>query len=184
MINSVLNDESLKNYLESCMYTSYKNNYLKYLYDFDDFKQEVYITILEKSDKYDSSKSSLKTFLTMIVNNKACELKRSITSKKRHLLIKENVMSLDMQFEHDTDGSESFYEVVEDKNVFENVRYELYYKDIKNSYKKKIKNKKYRKMFDDMAEGLTDEEVCNKYNIKYKTLVIIKRKIKKDLKIS
>ena len=82
----------------------------KYYYfsesDFDDLMQEFAIVVLKKLDKYDSSKSSIKTFISRIINNKAADL---IEYKK---------LKYKAKLESDTDWELIMDSISETGNVF------------------------------------------------------------------
>jgi|YNPBryulayer2012_1023412.scaffolds.fasta_scaffold19502_4 RNA polymerase sigma factor (sigma-70 family) len=52
-------------------------------YDWEDLQQELMIHFFKNFKKYSPEKSSLKTFITRISNNKIKDLKRFVNSKKR-----------------------------------------------------------------------------------------------------
>jgi len=53
-------------------------------FEWEDIQQELMLHFFKNFKKYDSKKSSWKTFITRISNNKIKDLKKIINSKKRY----------------------------------------------------------------------------------------------------
>ena len=82
-LNDVLNDKELNKYVECVINKAYKHYCCEKYYKYDDFKQEVYVYIIEVLPKFDNSLSSVKSYLYSCIFHKALNLMRYKTCKQR-----------------------------------------------------------------------------------------------------
>lgn len=116
-INHILENEELKKLLDRSIEKTYNRYKLSFIIEHDDFIQEVYMFIIPKLKNFESEKSSLKTYLPMLVMTcaKNCIQKANGQSKNHNKLdFKNNTISLEYEFKNDDSNKAEYKELVGD----------------------------------------------------------------------
>jgi hypothetical protein len=116
-INYILENEELLKLLKSSMGKTYNHFKLKRIIEMEDFEQEVYLFIIPRIEKFDNKKSSLKTYIPLMVMSRAKQLimlanGQCKDTKKSKLEFNEKILSLD--YEYTTEKTTTLSDVISD----------------------------------------------------------------------
>lgn len=119
-LNDVINDKDLNKYLNCVMFKGYKHYCCEKYYNYEEYKQEIYVYLLEKLVKFDSSLSSINSYLYNCVMTRALNLMRNKTCKQRgygYTTVSANVSYLNSNGKSETN---LLIETLEDEQNVEN----------------------------------------------------------------
>jgi RNA polymerase sigma factor (sigma-70 family) len=121
-INNILENEELKKLLDKSIEKTYYNYKLSFIIEHDDFIQEVYMFIIPKLKNFESEKSSLKTYIPMLVMTcaKNCIQKANGQSKNHNKIdFRNNTISLEYEFKNEESNNAEYKELIgEVENIF------------------------------------------------------------------
>lgn len=102
-INDILENEELTKLLNGSIGKTYNKYKLYFIIEMEDFIQEVNMFLIQRLESFDNQKSTLKTYLPMLVMScaKNCIQSANGQSKKHNKLeFRNNTLSLDYEFEN------------------------------------------------------------------------------------
>lgn len=120
-INNIINNEELKTLLENSIEKTYFKYKLNFIIDKEDFIQEVYLFLIPRIKSFDNEKSSLKTFLPMLVMScaKNCIQDANGQSKKHNKLeFNNSLISLDDEFKNIENDNFKYAEVIGQQDIY------------------------------------------------------------------
>lgn len=120
ILENILNDEKLNKLLEDSISKTYykyiwNNSYLRDLIDKDDFTQECYIFLMKHIQTFDNEKSSLNTYIPMVVVSSAKNQIRTIKRNKRELM--NNSVSLSIEINHESSNNNTLETFISDEKT-------------------------------------------------------------------
>lgn len=148
--------QSFEQVYEECYDKIYKYTYtlLMNKEDTEDVVADTFITAYEKYDTYDSTKSSVSTWLSRIAHNKAVNLVRSASYRNRDELPEELPGEVSADFTKNVEDNEMllnlYSNLTEDEREFLNLRYTMGLKDAEVAeildISPKAVNKRYQRL--------------------------------------
>ena len=148
--------QSFEQVYEECYDKIYKYTYtlLMNKEDTEDVVADTFITAYEKYDTYDSTKSSVSTWLSRIAHNKAVNLVRSASYRNRDELPEELPGEASADFTKNVEDNEMllnlYSNLTEDEREFLNLRYTMGLKDAEVAeildISPKAVNKRYQRL--------------------------------------
>ncbi len=148
--------QSFEQVYEECYDKIYKYTYtlLMNKEDTEDVVADTFITAYEKYDTYDSTKSSVSTWLSRIAHNKAVNLVRSASYRNRDELPEELPGEAAADFTKNVEDNEMllnlYSNLTEDEREFLNLRYTMGLKDAEVAeildISPKAVNKRYQRL--------------------------------------
>lgn len=158
--------QSFEQVYEECYDKIYKYTYtlLMNKEDTEDVVADTFITAYEKYDTYDSTKSSVSTWLSRIAHNKAVNLVRSASYRNRDELPEELPGEVSSDFTKNVEDNELllnlFSNLSEDEREFLNLRYTMGLKDAEVAdilgISPKAVNKRYQRLLSKCKDILND----------------------------
>ena len=114
-LNEILQDKKLNKMMNSYIAENYGKYKASYYIEFNDYKQEIYVYLMEHLKEFDNNKSNISTFLYMCISTKTLNIVRSCKAKKRN---KENIVSLNnVCFDNEGDVTEYIEMLKDDINI-------------------------------------------------------------------
>ncbi len=158
--------QSFEQVYEECYDKIYKYTYtlLMNKEDTEDVVADTFITAYEKYDTYDSTKSSVSTWLSRIAHNKAVNLVRSASYRNRDELPEELPGEASADFTKNVEDNEMllnlYSNLTEDEREFLNLRYTMGLKDAEVAeildISPKAVNKRYQRLLAKCKDILND----------------------------
>ena len=158
--------QSFEQVYEECYDKIYKYTYtlLMNKEDTEDVVADTFITAYEKYDTYDSTKSSVSTWLSRIAHNKAVNLVRSASYRNRDELPEELPGEVSADFTKNVEDNEMllnlYSNLTEDEREFLNLRYTMGLKDAEVAeildISPKAVNKRYQRLLAKCKDILND----------------------------
>lgn len=139
-----------------------------YKVEYEDLRQDIYLDILKRIDKYDSSKMKITTFLYRLIQNCLCDTLVKLGREKRKTNLLEN-------YHNESDSSEDYFQnyfSIEDDN--------LNTCELKSLLTKKLTEKEI-KIFMLTLQGYSNAEIGRLYNVSGQRIGYIKRNAKDRL---
>jgi RNA polymerase sigma factor (sigma-70 family) len=132
-INYILENAELKKLLNDSIEKSYYRYKLFIIIEKDDFIQDCYMTMIKRIGQFDNEKSTLKTYIPLIVMSKAKEEisianGRCKTANKREFTKK--TLSLDYSYEENEDADKSTMIINAITDNIDNVEFKLIINEI------------------------------------------------------
>lgn len=155
-LEDILNDSKLNEMLNKYMYENYSKCNLYGYIELDDYKQEIYIYLMEHLGEYDSSKSCISTFLYMCINTKSRNMIRHFKGKRRQKYF--NGLSLNGEFKNKFGRPTEVLEMVEDEMV--NIEKEVVANETAKDILSKFQNDEIRNIVILLMEGYNKREIC------------------------
>lgn len=146
-------------YISYCTYRFYEkcHYFLDAIYDSDDIEQMIYIQLWKYLGRYDESKSSLKTYMIMIMKSTFSHCVYVSNMEKRQVKV---VSSLNKKRFNSNGDVYTLEENIADDSVdMDDKLSDHFY----NSILKEI----YKKIYQLVKEGFTYREIGKKFNITY-----------------
>jgi len=130
-INYILKNEELKKLLKNSIAKTYNKFKLNYVIGREDFEQEVYLYIIPRLKNFDNDKSSLKTYIPLIVMSCARTCIQSANGQSKFFNkfdFEKSHLSLDYEFENEDNESVSIQNII--SNDFEDMNTNILLNDI------------------------------------------------------
>jgi len=118
-INDIIENVELMELLNSSIEKTYYKYRLSFIIDKEDFRQEVYVFIIPRLKNFDVEKSTIKTYLPMLVMSSAknCIQDANGQSKKYNKLeFNNNTISMEGEFKNSENDNMEFQELIGTNN--------------------------------------------------------------------
>lgn len=119
-INNILENEELNKLLNSSILKTYYRFKLSFIIDVEDFTQEVYLFIMPRLKNFDDEKSTMKTYLPMLVMTCAKNCIQSANGQSKFhnkLEFENNTISLEGEFQNSENGDFKMNEVLGESDI-------------------------------------------------------------------
>jgi len=116
-LNYILENEELSKLLSNSIGKTYYKFKLGYIIDKEDFEQETYVYIIPRLKNFDSEKSSIKTYLPLLVMSSARNCIQSANGQSKEYNkfdFNKSQLSLDYEIQNNENDSISFQNMISD----------------------------------------------------------------------
>lgn len=161
-LNDILENEELRELLNKSIEKTYYKYKLSFIIEKEDFEQETYIFIIPRIKNFDDMKSSLKTYLPLLVMTSAKRCIQSANGQSKSynkLEFKNSTMSLNYEYEQEEDNSMFLGDMV--SNNIEDVDIKLLVNEIISM---KCLSEKQRQIIMLMSKGYTISDIAKMLN--------------------
>ena len=176
-LTDILNSKELNQYINALFYNAYNRYSLRKYIEYEDYKQEEYLYLINALEKYDSTLASIKSYLFSCIYNKAFNLFRCATTKGRK--DDKETISLNVAYKELNKKYDMIEGLEDDYNFEDDILFSDLYNFILNRHKDDVL---YKIILDMLIQGYSKFYISKEIK---KTRPVVERrvlKIKEDIK--
>lgn len=150
MINEIINNKRLNNFINAICIKYYRKFFLDNYFDYEEFKQEIYVDLCKYLKSYDENKSKLTTYIYKTIENCSSNLYQKQLAKKR--IYKK--VNIDNEYIKNT--------IKDNSDTTINIEYEELIQYLINKHKK---DKYYKFIIIKLCEGYNSTQIAKLLNV-------------------